>query len=197
MVDGSLQYEAMVERALRGVMREALAFAAERGMPGEHHFYITFRTEHPGVAIPDYLRERYPSEMTIVLEHRFWSLEVGDEIFGVTLSFADVPERLTVPYEAVTAFFDPSVRFGLQFDGGKAAASDKPEEVRMAEIATLPVGQAARKANSGEDKAAKTAAGPVPGAAEPASNADAKPAAAGSAEDGPDKIVTLDKFRKS
>jgi hypothetical protein len=106
----------MVEDALRGVVGKALSQVAKRGLPGDHHFYITFRSDDPGVQIPDHLRQRYPSEMTIVLQHQFWGLEVGEEAFSVTLTFSDVPERLTVPYAALVAFADPSVRFGLQFD---------------------------------------------------------------------------------
>src|SRR3546814_1932573 len=90
--------------------------SSDLGLPGSHHFYITFRTDHLDSEIPDALREHYPGEMTIVLQHQFWGLEVGDEQFCVTLSFADVPHRLVVPFAAVTAFADPSVRFGLQFD---------------------------------------------------------------------------------
>ena len=109
-------YEIMVEKALRGVVRDALRVVVDEGLPGEHHFYITFRTDHPNVSIPKNLMERYPNEMTIVLQHQFWNLEAKDEEFQVTLSFANVPHRLVVPYEAVVAFADPSVRFGLQFE---------------------------------------------------------------------------------
>ncbi len=118
MADNELRYDRMVEDALRSVVSRALSYAAERGLSGDHHFYITFLTNHPGVVMPDHLRGHYPSEMTIVLQHQFWGLEVGPEAFGVTLSFANQPERLTVPYAAVSAFADPSVRFGLQFDVG-------------------------------------------------------------------------------
>lgn len=108
-------YNAMVENALRGVVRDALRRASETGMPGNHHFYVTFRTDQPGVDIPSYLHERYPDEMTIVLQHQFWGLDAGVDRFEVTLSFNKVPERLVVPYAAVTGFADPSVQFGLQF----------------------------------------------------------------------------------
>ena len=114
--EDGFQYEKMVEKALRSVVREALDMASEDGLPGEHHFYITFRTDHPDVAIPKNLRERYPNEMTIVLQHQFWNLETAEDAFQVTLSFSNVPHRLVVPYEAVIAFADPSVRFGLQFE---------------------------------------------------------------------------------
>ena len=110
-----LDYNLLVENALRGAVREALKRAAEFGLPGNHHFYVTFRTDQPGVEIPPYLRERYPDEMTIVLQHQFWGLEPGEDRFQVTLSFNKVPERLVVPYAALTAFADPSVQFGLQF----------------------------------------------------------------------------------
>jgi len=105
----------MVENALRSVVRDALSVTAERGLPGTHHFYVTFRTDFPGVAIPDFLRAQYPSEMTIVLEHQFWDLKVDDERFSVTLSFHSQAQRLVVPLAAITAFADPSVKFGLEF----------------------------------------------------------------------------------
>jgi hypothetical protein len=105
----------MVEKALRSVVRDALAVTAERGLPGAHHFYITFRTDHAGVDIPDFLRAQYPHEMTIVLEHQFWGLEVDDQRFSVTLSFHSQAQRLVVPLSAITAFADPSVKFGLEF----------------------------------------------------------------------------------
>jgi hypothetical protein len=116
MVQDLYQYEKMVERALRGVVREALERAAREGLRGAHHFYIGFATETPGVVIPDSLRARYPHEMTIVLQHQFWDLEIGQESFAVTLSFQKQLERLTVPYIAVKSFADPSVNFVLQFE---------------------------------------------------------------------------------
>ncbi len=110
-----MNYHAMMERALRGVIRESLGRAAADGLPGEHHFYITFDTTFPGVQISPQLVARFPQEMTIVLQHQYWGLEVRDDLFAVTLSFSDVQERLIVPFDAVTAFADPSVQFGLQF----------------------------------------------------------------------------------
>jgi uncharacterized protein len=124
MPDQSLDYGQLVERALRQVVREVLFVVAERGLPGRHHHYITFRTDHPGVAIADDLRARYPTEMTIVLQHEFWGLEVGEDRFAVGLSFGGVPHRLEIPLEAVTMFADPSVEFGLQFAKADAAAAD-------------------------------------------------------------------------
>ena len=110
-----LRYDKMVEQALRGVVREALAHAATKGLPGSHHFYVTFRTDFPGTELPDHLLAKYPDEMTIVLEHQYWDLEVTEEALSVTLSFNNKPERLVVPFGAVTAFADPSVKFSLQF----------------------------------------------------------------------------------
>ncbi len=125
--EDGLQYDVMVEDALRGVVRQALQHVAERGLPGDHHFYITFRSEHPGVQLADHLRERYPREMTIVLQYQFWDLVVGDESFSVTLSFNNRAEKLVIPFEAVVAFADPSVRFGLQFDAGEDDSDDGDE----------------------------------------------------------------------
>jgi hypothetical protein len=112
----------MVESALRGVMREALARAATQGLPGQHHFYINFRTDFPGLAIPDRLAQQYPKEMTVVLQHEFWDLEVSEHCFSVTLSFANRRERLTIPFDAITAFADPAVKFALQFQPVTAEA---------------------------------------------------------------------------
>lgn len=130
MTQDLLEYPKMMERAVRGVLREALSIAAEHGLSGQHHFYITFRTEAPGVSISDQLRAQYPVEMTIVLENQFWDLEIGEECFSVSLSFNRVPQQLVIPFEAVTSFVDPSVKFGLQFgtqpDGAETAAPDTP-----------------------------------------------------------------------
>jgi hypothetical protein len=143
------RYDRMVERALRGVVREALARTTASGLPGTHHFYITFQTKHPGTKIPDTLSAQYPEDMTIVLEHQFWDLEVEEDHFAVTLSFQNRPERLTVPFEAITAFTDPSVKFGLQFqatDGtAEGAATDATPK--------LPKAEAKKEAG---DKGAKT-----------------------------------------
>ena len=118
-----LHYDRMMENALRGVVREALETAAATGLPGEHHFYVTFRTDYPEVDIPARLKQRHPDEMTIVLQHQFWDLKVEADRFGVTLSFDRVHERLIVPYAAITAFVDPSVQFGLQFPASTPPAA--------------------------------------------------------------------------
>jgi uncharacterized protein len=122
----------MVENALRSVVRDALTLTAEHGLPGAHHFYVTFRSAYPGVEIPDYLAAQYPHEMTIVLEHQFWGLEVDDHQFSVTLSFRNQAERLVVPLAAITAFADPSVKFGLEF-------RSEPDGVEDAEDAPTPL----------------------------------------------------------
>src|SRR5690242_2005988 len=106
MAEDRFDYPKMVETALRGVMREALVRTARDGLPGEHHFYLTFRTKAPGVVMPKYLAARYPDEMTIVLQHQFRALEVGDEAFSLNLSFQSRSERLTIPFAAVTTFAD-------------------------------------------------------------------------------------------
>lgn len=110
-----LRYDRMVETALRGVVRDALTEVAERGLPGNHHFYLTFRTGFPGVDIPDYLTAQYPNEMTIVLQFQYYGLDVTEDHFEVTLSFNNVHERLVIPFAAITTFADPSVNFALQF----------------------------------------------------------------------------------
>lgn len=114
-----LRYDQMVEDALRGVVRRALTEAAVSGLPGDHHFYVTFRTDTPAVKIPPHLRSQYPREMTIVLQHQFWGLEVTDDSFTVTLSFGGKHEPLFIPYDAIVSFADPSVKFALQFDSGE------------------------------------------------------------------------------
>jgi hypothetical protein len=119
-------YPKMVETALRGVVREALARAQREGLRGAHHFYVSFRTGAAGVAIPNYLVAKYPEEMTIVLQHQFWGLEVRDQDFSVTLSFHNRPEQLTVPFAAVVSFADPSVNFALRFEAAAVKPSDTP-----------------------------------------------------------------------
>jgi uncharacterized protein len=115
MTKDYLRYDKMVENALRGVVRDALTRAAQEGLRGAHHFYVGFATQMPGVMVPEYLRERYPAEMTIVLQHQFSDLEVDDDAFSVTLSFQKQLERLTVPFAAIRSFADPSVNFALEF----------------------------------------------------------------------------------
>jgi len=128
MAQDLFHYDKMVETALRGVARQALAIAASDGLHGEHHFYVSFRTSAPEVVLPPQILAKYPEEMTIVLQHQFWGLEVGDEAFSVSLSFSGRVERLTIPFAAITGFADPSVKFGLQF---AAPAEAQPEEAKV------------------------------------------------------------------
>lgn len=110
-------YEALSQAAMRGVVREALKQGLKTGaLPGDHHFYITFRTKAPGVVIADHLIERFPEDMTIVVQHQYWDLEVNEGHFEVILKFAGVPQHLSIPYAALTRFVDPSVNFGLSFE---------------------------------------------------------------------------------
>jgi len=111
----TLRYDRWIEDALKSVVRKALTYCQENGLPGDHHFYITFATDHPDVIMPDSLRDQYPEEITIVIEHEYWDLEVTQEYFDVVLSFSEVKTPIHVPFEAVTGFADPSVKFGLQF----------------------------------------------------------------------------------
>ena len=123
----ALRYDQMVEEALRGVVRKALADVAEHGLPGAHHFYITFDANHPGVELSDTLKSRYPEEMTIILQYQYWGLEVAEDRFAVTLSFNDRHERIGIPFEAITAFADPSVKFGLRFEAQDEASAEGAE----------------------------------------------------------------------
>ncbi len=117
-----MRYDKLVDSALRSVMVVALRRAADKGLPGDHHFYISFRTGHAGVGISDELKELYPNELTVVLQHQYWNLEVSDKQFSVTLSFNGVRQRLTIPFAAVSAYADPGAKFGLQFDPTDARA---------------------------------------------------------------------------
>ena len=115
MTDSHIDYSQLIDGAMRSVVREVLRDASKNGLPGEHHFFVSFKTDFPGVSISEQLKTRYPEEMTIVLQHQFWDFKVEDNRFQVTLSFGGVPEKLVIPYAALTAFADPSVKFGLQF----------------------------------------------------------------------------------
>lgn len=114
--ESMIDYEALAQDAMRGLVRIVLQRTAKSGLPGDHHFYVSFDTNAPGVSISKRLREKYPNEMTIVLQHRFWDLSVGEDRFEVKLTFDGIPERVVVPFSAIKVFFDPSVRYGLQFE---------------------------------------------------------------------------------
>lgn len=142
--DSLLPYDRWTESALRAVVRDALHYVARNGLPGEHHFYITFRTDFPGAQLPGHLKARFPQEMTIVLQHQFWDLRVDEPAggFSVGLSFGGVPATLVVPFAAVTAFADPHVRFGLRFHPEMPAAApgtvEAPEPAAAAEEPAAP-----------------------------------------------------------
>ena len=116
MAEDIIRYDVLAQEAMRGVVKKVLTEVLRAGLPGEHHFYITFNTQAPGVRISSRLHERYPEEMTIVVQHQFWDLEVSNQSFEIGLAFAGVPEKLLVPFSAIKSFVDPSVQFGLQFD---------------------------------------------------------------------------------
>src|SRR6201995_1174131 len=123
MATDHIRYDALARDALRGVLRRVLADAAEHGLPGEHHFFITFLSTAEGVKLSPGLLAQYPEEMTIILQHQFWDLTVLEDRFEVGLSFGGIPERLVVPFSAIKSFFDPSVQFGLQFEASDATDS--------------------------------------------------------------------------
>lgn len=191
-----LRYDLMVQDALKGVVRKILTEAARDGLPGEHHFYVTFRTGAPGVRLSQRLREKHPDEMTIVLQHQFWDLNVSDHAFEVGLSFSGVPERLLVPFDAITTFFDPSVQFGLKFETQETeevALEPEPEDKPAPVPARLvPAGlPAVKKAETETPKnAAKEAAKPARAEGAGPDDSEDKEEAGGA------QVVSLDSFRK-
>jgi hypothetical protein len=173
-----IRYDILAQHALRGVVRTVLVDAAKKGLPGEHHFKITFATTSPGVRLSERMRGQYPETMTIVLQHQFWDLVVDDDGFEVGLSFGGIPERIAVPFEAVTAFFDPAVQFGFQFETLEARAADEQSDDKTA-------APAARLATAPGKPEVLPAHAPTP--PEPP---------APSAEGGGAEVVRLDRFRK-
>jgi hypothetical protein len=190
MADDLIRYDLLAQQALRGVVRTVLADVAKKGLPGEHHFKITFNTVAPGVRLSDRLLAQYPETMTIILQHQFWDLTVGEQAFEVGLSFGGIGERLTVPFDAIVAFYDPAVQFGFQFEAVEAAAAGEREPAKAApargdkgapKSAVPPVG----KRTAGK----KPEPAPGPKTAEPPGTGDDKP-------DGGGEVVRLDRFRK-
>jgi len=173
-----IRYDILAQQALRGVVRTVLADVAKKGLPGEHHFKITFATTAPGVRLSERMRAQYPQTMTVILQHQFWDLTVNDDAFEVGLSFGGVPERLAVPFEAITAFYDPTVQFGFQFETIETAAGDRgavtPVEASPARLPAEP---------------AKSDALPTPAADQPAEPAPDRDGGGG-------EVVRLDRFRK-
>lgn len=163
-----IDYETLAQDALRSIVRAVLIHVAKSGLPGQHHFYIAFNTNAPGVSVSPRLKERYPEEMTIVLQHRFWDLFVSDERFEVKLTFDAIPERLVVPFAAIRVFFDPSVPYGLQFEGSDLASD-------MGQDLGAEVGEAAHSQEAEPQvSAARAHKSDVQGSAEPA-RAEKKP----------------------
>lgn len=183
-----IRYDLLAQEALRSVVRRVLTDVAKTGLPGDHHFYISFDTRAPGVRLSHRMREKYPEEMTIVLQHQFWDLIVTDASFEVGLSFGGIPERLLVPFSALKGFFDPSVKFGLQFEiaanESEAEESDEPaREAPRSANAPAPL-KPSRGAASEPALASAAPAAPTP------SDGEAQEPPAGGAQ-----VVQLDVFR--
>ena len=177
-----IRYDLLTQQALRGVVRNVLADAAKKGLPGEHHFFISFDTRADGVRISDRLLAQYPEEMTIILQHQFWDLKVADNEFEVGLSFGGIPEKLTVPFEAINGFFDPSVQFGLQFEEVTEGEEAQPAPtVTQDKVAGKRPRPAPPTIAAPKKETTTTDAEPKPD----------KPAAGGGGE-----VVRLDRFRK-
>ncbi|HZL29968.1 MAG TPA: ClpXP protease specificity-enhancing factor SspB [Pseudolabrys sp.] len=175
-----IRYDLLTQQALRGVVRQVLADAAKKGLPGDHHFYITFDTHADGVRLSDRLRTQYPEEMTIILQHQFWDLTVNEQGFEVGMSFGGIPEKLFIPFAAICGFFDPSVQFGLQFE--EIVAGDaKPAAEPSAGKPRLPVAAAPVASVPAITPAAAEAAAEPPKPDKPA---------------GGGEVVRLDRFRK-
>lgn len=131
MTKDVIHYSTLIDQAMRGVVRDVLKQISRAGLPGEHHFYISFSTTYPGVQMSEQLKNRYPKEITIVLQHQFWDFKVDERMFTVTLSFGGVPEKLVIPFAALTAFADPSVKFGLQFQQEETEETEETESESM------------------------------------------------------------------
>ncbi len=189
MATDHIRYDLLVQDAFRGIFRKVLTDAAQHGLPGEHHFYITFKTGAPGVVMSDRLRAEYPEQMTIILQHQFWDLKVHDHNFEVGLSFRRVPEKLEIPFAAVSGFFDPSVNFGAEFtaDDPDAAKDDKPQAAPVLSAVPSSIEPPA-------EKPFEQPAGPAP-AARGAASEPAVEAPADAADESP-KVVSIDAFRK-
>lgn len=127
MTKDQINYPTLIDHAMRGVVRDVLKLMQATGLPGNHHFYISYSTLHPGVKMSEQLRAKYPREITIVIQHQFWDFKVEEQQFHVTLSFGGVPEKLTIPFAALTAFADPSIKFGLQFQQSEIFEDEYPQ----------------------------------------------------------------------
>ena len=180
-----IRYDILVQEAMRGVIRKVMGEVARTGIPGNHHFFITFMTHASGVRISTRLREKYPEQMTIVIQHQYWDLEVSDSHFEIGLSFGDVPERLSIPFAAVRGFYDPSVNFELEFEV-KVEAPVETSEISLLPLAAADTSKPKAAAKPKAD-GAKAVAKTSEQASAPAGD-DAKPMA---------DVVSLDSFRKN
>jgi len=191
-----IRYDLLAQEALRGVLRTVLSDAAKNGLPGDHHFFITFDTCAEGVRLSQRMRAQYPKEMTVVLQHVFWDLVVSEDAFEVGLSFGGVPERLSIPFAAVKGFVDPSVQFGLQFE--QVVEGDAPPEGLPA--SKKGGGEPANAAVAGKPRRTTTVpAVPAPANPEPAAAADPVEKPTEKPTDtsaGGGEVVRLDRFRK-
>lgn len=184
MAEDHIRYDILVQEALRAVMRKVLTEVARTGLPGNHHFFITFMTGAPGVRISSRLQERYPEQMTIVVQYQYWDLKVSEAGFEIGLSFSDIPEKLEIPFSAVRGFYDPSANFELEFDPKQDADAAEPA-APPAEVETLKSPRAQKKHEGEAGKPAEKA--------KSKSAKEDKPAAEGGK--GAD-VVSLDAFRK-
>jgi hypothetical protein len=193
MATDHIRYDLLVQDAFRGIFRKVLTDAAAHGLPGEHHFYITFKTHAPGVVLSDRLRAEYPEQMTIILQHQFWDLKVHDGGFEVGLSFRRIPEKLQIPFAAVTGFFDPSVNFGAEFTAEEESAEEAADEpAKPTVVGAIGAKADAAPAPAKAEPAAKSGprgSGSEPAVVTPAPQAEEKPG------DTP-KVVSIDAFRK-
>ena len=186
MTDDLIRYDVLTQEALRGVLRKVMVEVAQTGLPGDHHFFITFDTRYPGVRISSRLAAQHPEEMTVVMQHQFWDLTVTDKTFEIGLSFNGIPERLLVPFKAINAFVDPHVSFGLKFDAEAAGADAEAAEGEVASNADGDEGTDETVPSSDEVALAKDVANDV---------AEDKAVRDGVTEAGAE-VVSLDSFRK-
>jgi hypothetical protein len=199
-----IRYDLLAQDALRGVVRKVLSDVAKNGLPGEHHFFVAFDTRADGVKISSRMKAKYPEEMTIVLQHQFWDLDVGEDSFSVGLSFGGVAEKLVIPFNAIKGFHDPSVPFGLQFElvtegqtAPRLAANEPRETAAIGDRRQTPRGAASEPEET--PKAALPSRAKKKDAAEPAPKKSAKEEKETDEQKGAQtgaQVVSLDKFRK-
>lgn len=180
MTEDILRYDILVQNALRGVIRKVLSEVDKTGLPGNHHFFITFLTGAQGVKVSNRIKEQYPEQMTIVLQHQYWELEVNETGFGIGLSFSDIPEKLYIPYAAIRGFYDPSVNFELEFD----VEQSEDQEETSGDVATIGAATSVLQGDTAGDKAQNEEA---PDEDDQSPNEDG---------DGSADVVSLDSFRK-